>query len=159
MNKGTLLYLDTQDYGRFDLAWLPGGLRASPKFEKVLKPAPRHPLFEGLPDRLERGRIVTGTFQADEGWTLLGEPAALAVRQHGKGWIVVSQIQQFERPFGATPPAVFEALTRLMSNMLALAGPEAADRPVLVLDEGEGTILDILSSVNQRAAVCRESGK
>lgn len=150
--NGALLYIDCQDFTRFPLDWLPGHLHAVNKASHEIHwDAAAHSLVAGLPEKIQAHHIATAYFDdSDAEWTLLGEPRALAVRRHGQGWIVLNQTQLFERdPVTAWIGLdTYAALTKLMNNIFDLTPDPTGRKPVLLLDLGEGTIVDILSAIN-----------
>ena len=159
VKKGMLLYIDGQNYKTFDLSWLPGKISAKNKNANKVKLVPNNKIFDGLGPEISNRHIVSAVFKADKNWQLLGEPKAVALRKYGKGIIIINQLQQFERPIGWTSFGNLEQMTKYLSNILALSPNKRDNLSVLVLDQGEGTIIDILASVNERATVCNISQK
>lgn len=156
VDKGLLLYIDCQSPDKFDYSWLPGGVQLNGQTSDKLVIDRREPLFNrvSLETLIAHAAITKGNFTAQEGWQLLGEPKAVAIRRYGQGYIVLSQIQMFERPIGWVSIEVLSDLERIMSNIICLARKDEADKPILILDQGEGTIVDILTGQNEKYVLC-----
>ncbi len=159
VKKGMLLYIDGQNYKFFDLSWLPGKISAKNRNANKVKLVPDNKIFDGLGPEISNRHIASAVFTADKNWQLLGEPKAVALRKYGKGIIIINQIQQFERPIGWTSYGNLEQMTRYLLNIISLSPNKRNNLSVLVLDQGEGTIIDILASVNERATMCNISQK
>jgi hypothetical protein len=156
VENGMFLYIDCQNFEKFDLSWLPGGIRGHNKWYNSFKAVPDHAIFDGIGGTiLNNEHIAAGYFEADNGWELLGEPKAIAFRRYGRGAILLSQVQMFDRPIGWLSYGNLKQMEQLFGNIFDLAGSSTKMRPMLVIDEGEGTIMDILSSVGRWGVVCR----
>ncbi len=131
---GLNLVIFNQDFpDNFTFDWLPGGLRGGDADLNSVQVSGGHPITEGLPATVEAEKIVNDALQqAGEGWQVLTDPPALAVRKIGRGQVVICQLRVLE--LFSLP-----LCRRLVSNTLAFAR-DGSDKPLLVLDEGTGAL-------------------
>ncbi|MCD6351778.1 MAG: hypothetical protein J7M26_06635, partial [Armatimonadetes bacterium] len=138
VREGLNLVICDQDCpDKFSLDWLPGGIKGGDKDVNEVKVVPGHPLTRGLGDRLRSDKIGNDLFDdVGQGWQILTDPPALAVRREGKGYIILCQLRVLER---------FNVLgcQRVVENLLRFARA-GSDKPVLVLDPGTGVLDSVL---------------
>lgn len=139
--EGQTLVIFNQNFPEeFDASWLPGGIRGTDADFDACKFLGPHPLLEGVPATLKLQKFVNDALAAgDDQWVRLTDPLGLAVRNHGKGRIILVQLCVLENT--ADP-----ACARLLRNILAYAC-EGNANPPLLLDEGNGLVTTALDSL------------
>ena len=127
---------------RWDGDWLGGGIKFTDADYNYLKLVGDHPIFEGIPDTIEIGRIINDGLEGGEPeWTHLTDPKGLAVRKYGKGYIVLTQMD-IQRSMN------MPVVSNLFNNVLKFA-KQGSDKPVLVLDPGGRAVYSILNLYGQ----------
>ena len=84
----------------------------------------------------------------DDKWVKLTDPLGLAVREHGKGCIILVQLrleELYEQPVAE----------KLLRNILVYACG-GSDKPPLLLDEGNGEVGDALDALG---VACGRAGE
>ncbi|NOY81602.1 MAG: hypothetical protein GXP31_11455 [Kiritimatiellaeota bacterium] len=138
---GQALVIFNQDYpGSFDASWLPGGIRGTDRDFDSCKTLGPHPLLDGVPATLQLKKIVNDALEGGDGeWRKLTVPCGLAVRRYGKGRIILVQLRLLETADDPTSE-------RLLRNILRYA-LQGSDKPLLVLDSGNGALPSALDSL------------
>ena len=152
--QGLSLVVDSQNCPEFDVSWLPGELRWSDSDSGFVRLDISDPILKGLPSELRGKRVVIDAFDGgDAGWRFLGDPKGIAIRKHGKGYIILCQVGMPATLWDGSP-AVF------VENLFRFAAHGRLDKPTLVLDPGTGAtsasgpIIEPVSALNLPFVQC-----
>lgn len=141
VNEGLSLIVMCQDApDNWDGGWL-GILFTDADFGSA-KFAGDHPILSGVPETIDLKRVINDSLEGGgPEWTHLSDPKGLAVRDYGKGRIILVQMDignKIDNP----------ALKKLFANVMAYA-KNGSDKPVLVIDPGSGAIYGLLGLYEQ----------
>ncbi len=132
VEDGLTLVIFNQDFPGVSLRWLPGRVSGTEDDADEAKVATNHPLVAGVSNtELRFSRVVNDALRLDRvgGWQELIAPGDLAVRDHGKGKIILYQIPVLKE---AQQPACQKLLSNLMEYTKV-----SGERPWIVLDWGQ----------------------
>ena len=89
-----------------------------------------NPVLPNVASPIVGRRIANRYFESGQGWQSLCDPMALAMRETGKGFVLVSQLH----------------VSNLLSDLLNYSVKGAKGKPIVLLDPGDNTILSELSN-------------
>ncbi|MDO8587184.1 MAG: hypothetical protein Q7T82_09105 [Armatimonadota bacterium] len=146
VSAGLSLVIYEQDHPAYDLSWLPGGIAGTDEdFDscRLLQP---HPLLADMGDSLSSQKVVNDALEGgDAEWKFLTEPKAIAIRKHGKGYIILVQIR--------TLNGVGQGADMLAQNIVNYVQAGDKKKPLLVIDEGNDSVVPMLKSLYAPIAV------
>lgn len=140
VEDGLTLIIFNQDFPGVSLRWLPGRLRGTDTDGDLAKVAVSHPLVSGVSNQeLRFANVVNDALDVTgfNGWLELISPGVLAVRDHGKGRIVLCQLpvlKETQQP----------ACQKVLANLLKTTGV-SAEKPWIILDWGmQGELREVV---------------
>lgn len=138
----SLIILDQEDPRIWHPEWLGGGIRYTDKDSDVASLIGNHPILRGLPRPIKVMRIVNNALEGgDSTWVHLSDPKGIAIRQVGKGWIILVQADLKFLQHGD--------VLRLVQNVVRFA-THGSEKPVLVIDPSDEMVYSALRLVYQR---------
>ena len=140
VQDGLPLLILSQDSPDFDWSWLPGNPKVVAERVDWCDLVTPNPVLPTAGASLAGRRLAYYYFDSGEGWEFLCEPATLAMRKMGKGFVLASQLHA----------------PNLLSDLLGYVSRDAPGKPILLLDHGDGVVLSDLCAQDKEFLLLRE---